>query len=120
MKILKAKLLELERRKEHETSVDAITGEPARGRLRQPDPLLRAAALPAGEGPALRAASWATPTRCSTATSTTLMEAYLRWMRAEGDRRLTPARLRRGSVRAAWQDVGRRTPALGGTIVTES
>ncbi len=41
-----------------------------RHRLGPPDPLLRAAALPDGEGPAHRRRNRRTPARCSTATST--------------------------------------------------
>ena len=54
MQILKAKLAELERQ-ERESELDAIRGEQHDGRLRQPDPLLRAAAVPDGQGPAHRA-----------------------------------------------------------------
>ena len=45
-------------------------GRAALGRLRQPDPLLRAAAVPDGQGPAHRATRPATWTGCSTAIST--------------------------------------------------
>ena len=42
-------------REKREDELDAIRGRAALGRLRQPDPLLRAAAVPDGQGPADRA-----------------------------------------------------------------
>ena len=54
MQILQAKLAERER-EEREDELAGIRGEQQRGRLRQPDPLLRAPAVPDGEGPAYRA-----------------------------------------------------------------
>ena len=47
-------------------------------RLRFADPLLRARAVPAGEGPPDRTSRSATSTACSTATSTSCIEAELR------------------------------------------
>ena len=69
MQILKAKLAELQR-EEREAELAAIRGRAAVGGLRQPDPLLRAAAVPDGQGPARRATRSATSTACSTAIST--------------------------------------------------
>ena len=54
MKILKAKLLEVEREKRQEQA-RLDHRQQVGGRLRQPGPQLRAPALPAGEGPAIRA-----------------------------------------------------------------
>jgi hypothetical protein len=50
MKILKARLYELEQRKQQET-MEQITGAKSRHRLRPPDPVLRPPSLPHGEGP---------------------------------------------------------------------
>ncbi len=67
--------------------------QPGPGRLGQPDPQLRAAAVPDGEGPAYRPRDRATSWASSTATSTRFMEAYLRWKRAGAELR-GPGRLR--------------------------
>ena len=70
MQILGAMLAEQAARGARRPSSTAISGPQGPGRLGQPDPLLRAAAVPDGEGPAHRATSRATCTACSTATST--------------------------------------------------
>ena len=54
MQILKAKLAELQRQ-EREAELDAIRGEQRSVGFGSPDPLLRAAAVPDGQGPAHRA-----------------------------------------------------------------
>ena len=53
MEMLRARLYELELQK-REAEADAIEADQDRHRLGPPDPLLRAAALPDGEGPAHR------------------------------------------------------------------
>ena len=65
-------------------------GRADRQRVGQPDPLLRARALPAGEGPPHRTSRRATSRRCSTATSTTFIEAELRRRRRAGRARRCP------------------------------
>ena len=50
--------------------MDVFTQEQEGDRLREPDPLLRPPSVPHGEGPPDRPARSATPTPCSTATST--------------------------------------------------
>ena len=60
---------------EREAELDGIAGEQAQVGLGQPDPQLRAAAVPDGQGPAHRASRPATCTACSTATSTSSWRA---------------------------------------------
>ena len=62
-------------------------GRQDRHRLGPPDPLLRAAALPDGEGPAHRRADLATPAACSTATSTSSWKPRWRRRRSAAGRR---------------------------------
>ncbi len=69
MTMLKAKLADLERQKRAD-ELDSIRGEQRSVGLRLPDPLLRAAAVPDGQGPAVRATRSARSTPCSTAPST--------------------------------------------------
>ena len=54
MAMLRAKLADLERQR-REAELDEIRGDQQRVGLRQPDPELRAAAVPDGQGPAVRA-----------------------------------------------------------------
>ena len=67
--MLKSRLYELELKKREEKA-NAEAGRQDRHRLGPPDPLLRAAALPAGEGPAHRHPEHRPRRPCSTATST--------------------------------------------------
>ena len=82
MQILTAKLAELPARRSARPSWTRIRGEQQSVGFGQPDPLLRARAVPDGQGPAHRATRPATSTACSTAISTPFMEAYLRWRAA--------------------------------------
>ena len=68
-KMLRARLYEVELQK-REAGATGGGGRQDRHRLGPPDPLLRAAALPDGQGPAHRRGDLATPPACSTATST--------------------------------------------------
>ena len=74
-KMLRARLYEAELEK-REAAAAAEAAED-RHRLGPPDPLLRAAALPDGEGPAHRRREHRARRTCSTATSTPFMEASL-------------------------------------------
>ena len=67
--MLRARLYE-QRAEEREAEANADGGLEDRHRLGPPDPLLRAAALPAGEGPAHRRRRQERPATCSTAIST--------------------------------------------------
>ena len=69
MKMLRSKLVELEERKRARGD-RAGEGRGAGRQLRLADPLLRPAPVHDGQGPPHRASRWATPSACSTATST--------------------------------------------------
>ena len=69
MKMLRAKLIELEERTPPGGDREGEGRGPGRG-LGLPDPLLRAAPLHDGQGPPHRTWRWATPRACWTATST--------------------------------------------------
>ena len=75
--MLRARLYEIELKK-REAQAARRQCRQDRHRLGPPDPLLRAAALSDGEGPAHRRADLATPAACSTAISTSSWRPSLR------------------------------------------
>ena len=76
MNALRARLYQLELDKRN-AAINAAARDQGRRRLGQPDPLLRAAALPDGEGPAHGRTRPRTRRACSTAISTRFMAATL-------------------------------------------
>ncbi len=101
--MLRARLYERELKKREAKAADR-SGHQDRHRLGPPDPLLRAAALPDGEGPAHRRLRPPTPAACSTATSTRSWTR--RWRRRRSARRRgrsrTWSRRRRGNAGQVW------------------
>ena len=83
--MLRARLYEAELKK-REAKAAAEQRRQDRYRLGPPDPLLRAAALPDGEGPAHRRVRPPTPAACSTAISTSSWRRRWRRRRSAADR----------------------------------